>query len=361
MGSSQSGIVAGIPCRSMSSLRPVRGTAAEITALLRGWDCADDPAPPLVVQTSGSTGRPKRVVLSRGAMRASADATHARLGGPGQWLLALPPSYVAGLQVLFRSVRAGTEPAVSDDVPGGVGAMTGRRRYVSLVPTQLRRMLHADPGSRGAAAGDALAGFDAVLVGGASLDPRLRDEAEAAGLAVVATYGMSETCGGCVYDGVPLDGVEVRTVDGLIQIRGPVLFDGYEDDPPLTAGVLREGWFVTPDLGRIDDSGRLHVDGRADDVVVSGGVNVPSGAVAARLRTHPGVRAAEVVGAPDDEWGRLVVAVAVTDAALPELRDHVAQAYPRAFAPRRLVRVDGLPLLPNGKVDRLAVERLARG
>jgi O-succinylbenzoic acid--CoA ligase len=321
---------------SSPSLDPVGGPAEAILGLLREWDAADDP-PPLSVETSGSTGRAKRVVLSRAAMRASADATHARLGGPGQWLLALPPTYVAGLQVLFRSVRAGTEPVTT------AADLTGQRCYVSLVPTQLGRM---PPGE--------LHRFDAVLVGGAALDAGLRTRAEQAGVRVVATYGMSETCGGCVYDGFPLDGVEIDVVDGRVRVRGRVLFDGYHGQPD----DRQAGWFVTEDLGRIDD-GRLTVLGRADDVVVSGGVNVPSSAVANRLRLHPGVRDAEVVGVPDAEWGRLVVAVLVGDAELVELRDWVAAVHPRAWAPRRVVRVEDLPLLPTGKVDRLAVQELA--
>ena len=321
---------------SSQSLDPVGGSAEEILGLLREWDAADDP-PPLSVETSGSTGRAKRVVLSRAAMRASADATHARLGGPGQWLLALPPTYVAGLQVLFRSVRAGTEPVTT------AADLTGQRCYVSLVPTQLGRL---PPGE--------LHRFDAVLVGGAALDAELRTRVEQAGVRVVATYGMSETCGGCVYDGFPLDGVEIDVVDGRVRVRGRVLFDGYDGQPD----ERRDGWFVTEDLGRIDD-GRLTVLGRADDVVVSGGVNVPSSAVADRLRLHPRVRDAEVVGVPDAEWGRLVVVVLVGDAELVELRDCVAAVHPRAWAPRRVVRVEDLPLLPTGKVDRLAVQQLA--
>lgn len=331
----------------------MRGSATEILELLTRWDAAPDPAP-LVVETSGSTGRPKRVVLSRAAMRASADATHARLGGPGQWLLTLPPAYVAGLQVLFRSVRAGTEPVVAtDDLREAAEAMTGARRYLSLVPTQLHRLL--SDGDE-----EVLSRFDAVLVGGAALDPGLRRRAD--GFPLVTTYGMSETCGGCVYDGIPLDGVEVKTTEqGRVAIRGPVLFEGYDGQPELTAQALRDGWFRTADLGRIGEDGRLTLHGRADDTVVSGGVNVPVGAVAAGLRSHPAVRAAEVVGVPDEEWGEVVVAVADTDLTLEQLRDRVAEDLPRTFAPRRLVRVTALPLLPNGKVDRLAVQRLAAG
>lgn len=336
----------------MASLRPVAGTAAEILALLRDWDAADDPAP-LSVETSGSTGTPKRVLLSRSAMRASADATHARLGGPGQWLLNLPPAYVAGLQVLFRSVRAGTEPVVqAGSFEDAAAAMTGPRRYVSLVPTQLLRLLD----------GDALRGFDTVLVGGARLDPALRARALGAGVRVVATYGMSETCGGCVYDGRPLDGVAVKVgADARVRIGGPVVFTGYDGQPGLTAQAKEGGWFVTQDHGRIDHDGLLEVTGRVDDVVVSGGVNVPTPAVAARLRAHPGVRDAEVVGLPDEEWGQLVVAVLVGDLPLDDVRAWVAAEHPRAWAPRRVVHVDALPLLANGKVDRLGVERLAVG
>jgi o-succinylbenzoate---CoA ligase len=333
----------------------VRGTADEILRLLRAWDAADDPAP-LTVETSGSTGEPKRVVLSRAAMRASAEATAARLGGPGQWLLNLPPGYVAGLQVLFRSVRAGSEPVIqTDDLASGAERLTGPRRYVSLVPTQLHRVL-VDPGET-----KALSTFDAVLVGGASLDPHLREQAQDAGVHIVATYGMSETCGGCVYDGLPLDGVAVKIgTDGRIRIGGPVVFDGYDGRPDRTRQVLEHGWFVTQDRGRIDEDGHLQVLGRVDDMVISGGVNVPANAVAARLRAHPDVRAAEVVGVPDDRWGQRVVAVVVGTLDLDGARDWVAGQHPRAWAPRNLVHVDALPLLGNGKVDRIAVQRLAR-
>ena len=339
-----------------SSLRPVRGTALEVLALLREWETAEDPEP-LLVETSGSTGRPKRVALSRAAMRASADATYARLGGPGQWLLTVPPTYVAGLQVLFRSVRAGTEPVVhgsQDDIWWSVDAMAGPARYTSLVPTQLHRYT----GNAHDVA--ALSRFDAVLVGGGPLRRETRREAEGMGVRVVQTYGMSETCGGCVYDGVPLDGVALKIdAEDQVLVGGPVLFDGYDGDPGRTAEVLRDGWFRTADLGRLDDDGRLQITGRADDVVISGGLKVPVGAVERMLLAHPAVDDAAVVGVPDPEWGERVVAVVVTRdgaATLEELRELVS---PRQWAPRRMRAVHGLPLLPNGKRDRLALRRLA--
>lgn len=314
------------------------GDADGIRALLEEWDAADDPRP-LVIATSGSTGRPKRVVLSRDAMRFSADATHARLGGPGSWELNLPPTYVAGVQVLYRTIRAG---------------VTGRQ-YLSLVPTQLIRILRDRDGVDEAAS---LAGFDAVLVGGGPLDPKVRAEAEAADVRVVQTYGMSETCGGCVYDGVPLAGVEVRIDDQEVLLRGPVLFDGYEGDPDRTAAALRDGWLVTDDLGHWGPDGRLRIDGRADDVIISGGVNVPAVAVAAMVAKDDAVRAVEVLGVPDPDWGERVVAVATVAEALSleRVRDLVE---PREWAPRQLVVVEEMPLLPNGKPDRESMKRLA--
>ena len=232
--------------------------------------------------------------------------------------------------------------------------MTGPSRYLSLVPTQL----HRHTGNAHDVA--ALSRFDAVLVGGAPLRPRDRAEAEHMGIRVVQTYGMSETCGGCVYDGVPLDGVAVKVDrDGQVLLGGPVLFDGYDGDPGRTAEVLRDGWFRTDDLGRLDDDGRLQVTGRVDDVVISGGVKVPPGSVERMLAEHPSVHAVAVVGVPDPEWGERVVAVVATrDGAvtLDDLRDLVV---PRSWAPRRMLAVDALPLLPNGKPDRLTVRRWA--
>lgn len=335
----------------------MHGSTPEVIAAVRAWlDAADEPEP-LIVETSGSTGRPKRVVLSRAAMVASARATHERLGGPGRWLLTLPASYVAGLQVVIRSLVAGEEPVVLDDHASFAAAAAecaaGPAAYLSLVPTQLRRMLASEVDA------EALAGFDAVLLGGGPIDPTLRVEAEGRGIRVVATYGSSETSGGCVYDGVPLDGVELDVRDGEpIRIGGPTLFEGYQGDPDLTARALVDGWFVTSDLGRLID-GRLQVLGRVDDVVISGGVNVPTPAVARRLLDHPKVKEVEVLGVADPEWGQRVVAFLVGDLSLDQARDWVAVEHPRAWAPRQLVGLDTMPFLATGKVDRIALRAVA--
>lgn len=305
-----------------------------------------DGADPWVVETSGSTGTPKRVALSRRAVLAAVEANRRRLGFSGPWVLKLPPTYVAGLMVQARSLVAGHEPLA--EFPDGDGWCT------SLVATQLHRMLDdADDLA-------ALRRAHTVLLGGGPVDPALRVRAEAAGVRVVATYGSAETCGGVVYDGVPLDGVGVALDgDDRIRIAGPTLFDGYQGDPGLTAEVLVDGWFVTADAGRLDPDGRLQVLGRVDDVVVSGGVNVPGPAVAARLREHPSVVAAEVVGVPDEEWGNRLVAFVVGPLDLDAARDWVAAAHPREWAPRQLVALDAIPLLGNGKPDRLALKDLA--
>jgi o-succinylbenzoate---CoA ligase len=339
----------------MGFLRLTGDADRDVDAVARWLE--SDETDPLVISTSGSSGAPKQVLLGRAAALASAGASSARLGATGQWLLALPSSYVAGFNVVVRSLLAGHRPAVLGDRTPAEVVTDGA--FVSVVPTQLHRWLDS-PDDRAA-----LARCHTVLVGGGPVDASLRARAEEAGVRAVATYGSAETCGGCVYDGLPLDGVGLAlAADGRIRIGGPTLFDGYLEDPAATRTALVDGWFVTSDAGRLDEDGRLRVLGRVDDMVVSGGVNVPAAAVAARLREHPAVAAAEVVGLPDAVWGNRVVAVLtlvepVETLSLEAARDWVAAVHPRAWAPREVLVVPALPMLANGKVDRLAVRDLA--
>ena len=317
----------------------------------------------VVVPTSGSTGEPKGVLLSSDALLFAARATHRRLAGPGQWLLALPVSHVGGIQVLVRALEARIRPVVLDlyggfDAHAFAGAAATMDpavpRYVSLVPTQLRRLLEA---------GADLAGFEAVLVGAAALPDELRRRCDERGWRVVETYGMSETCGGVVYDGKPLDGVDVGLLDGRVTVGGPVVFSGYRLRPDLTAEALVAGRLVTQDLGRIDRDGTVHVLGRADEVLITGGVNVAGAAVERVLGEHPSVAVCAVVGVPDAEWGERVVAVIqpVRGEPVPtvaELRAFAADRLAPAALPREVVAVGMLPLLASGKPDKVAVRSL---
>lgn len=335
----------------MSFLRPSDEPSVAIRQLSR-WLEADNPDP-LLIQTSGSTGEPKGVVIPRRALLASVEASTRRLGESGRWLLALPSSYVAGVQVILRSLVAGHEPIVVDGLDIGRATASDHTEtpaFVSLVPTQLHRIV-----------GDAeqlasLARCHTVLVGGGGLDRDLASRVRDQGINLVATYGSSETSGGCVYDGLPLDGVGVTLgAEGRVRIAGPTLFSHYDADPDLTAESVVDGWFLTSDSGRFDEDGRLEILGRIDDVVISGGVKIPVGVVAERLRQHLLVEQAEVFGLPDAEWGQRLVAVVVGTAEEPDLRDWISMVHPRSWAPRDFVRASSVPLLPNGKVDRQAL------
>jgi len=322
----------------------------------------------VIIGTSGSTGEPKGVELSAAALTYSARASLARAGArPGErWLACLPASHVAGLQVLVRSLVSETEPAVAARATAEAvrDAADAGCAHLSVVPTQLVRLLGADGGAR------ALARYRCVLVGGAAAGAAVLAEARAAGVTAVTTYGMSETCGGCVYDGVPLDGVTVREgEDGRLRISGPVLMNRYHGRPDLTAAVLdhsaggdRE--FVTSDLGRLKPDGRVTVRGRADDVINTGGHKVVPGEVAAVLAACPGVREVVVVGRPDPEWGERVIAVVVPadwehPPGLELLRTQVSARLPRYACPSEVVLTEAIPVLPSGKPD-LAALKMAR-
>ena len=340
-----------LPHAAEDTVAPVAAEPAETTAV--------------VVRTSGSTGGAKHVELSAGALLASARATATRLGRPARWLLALPAEHVAGVQVLVRALLAGAPAEVLDLRAGfhperfaAAAARLGPgRRYTSLVPTQLVRLLDAaGPGLV------ALRGFAAVLVGGAALDAGLRRRAEAAGVRVTATYGMSETAGGCVYDGIPLPGVTVDLdADGRILLGGAMLASGYLGCAAETAAAFAGGRFRTDDLGRWRDD-RLEVLGRADDVIITGGEKVSPTAVERALAEQPGVRAVCVVGVPDREWGHVVAAALVADPARPPdhggLRQAVRAALGRPAVPRWLLELPELPVRGIGKPDRAAVLHL---
>lgn len=344
----------------------VNGDGPERESLLRcevdghpvmPWDAA------LVVPTSGSTGEPRLAVLSRGALATSADLTHAALGGGGRWLLALPTTHIAGLQVLVRSLRTGLKPEVLNlDEPftahrfaDAVSAMdvssTEHPHYTALVPTQLQRLVDDGAGL------EALWQLDAVLVGGAAISPALLNRAKDAGVTVIRTYGMTETCGGCVYDGVPLDGVSVEVgQDDRIRVRGPVLFDGYLGGADSSSV---DGWFVTSDVGRLDD-GVLTVEGRVDNVLISGGVKVPVESLERALLELPYIDEAVVVGAPDAEWGERVVAVVTAASGVDDGRVEadLRGQIPDAWLPKNVIRATTMPQLASGKPDRAAVRTL---
>ncbi|MFZ7086997.1 AMP-binding protein [Curtobacterium sp. RRHDQ10] len=372
-------------------LRPVG--AADPTAVLRGLEAAltggdallpvaaEGPALPeraptdverrvaLVVETSGSTGVGKRVALSSEALLAGAAAADAALGGPGGWVLALPTHYIAGLNVLTRSIAAGTVPVMlpvghfdASEFAAAAESLRADRRYTSLVPVQLARVLDD------ARATAALTSFDAVLVGGQATPNALRTRAEDAGIRVVTTYGASETSGGCVYDGVPFGTVHMRVVESAIggdelQLSGPMLAEGYLGDPDRTAAAFVEDagrrWYRTDDTASIGADGRVRVLGRLDDVIVSGGEKVPLGAVERVVRELPGQQAAVVTRRSSREWGEVPIVVTSVPVPLDVVRDAVGAALGRAARPADIVVVPDVPMLPSGKPDRRAVRHLA--
>lgn len=312
----------------------------------------------VVVGTSGSSGTPKGVALTAAALRASARATHARLGGPGHWTLAVPVHHIGGLQVLVRALGCGAELSTVDMRDGftpqafadATAALPEGRRYTALVPTQLRRLLASPDGT------DALASYHGVIVGAAATQPEVLDKARAADIGAVPAYGMSETASGCVYDGVPLEGVGIDLVDGVIHISGPMLASGYVRNPAATAQAFTDGSFVTRDVGRWLPDGRLDVLGRVDDLINTGGEKVAPALVERALCTV--AQDACVAGIPDPEWGQAVAAAVIADASDDSLKEAVRRAVGRHAVPRLIVHIDAFPTLASGKVDRGAVVSL---
>ena len=314
-----------------------------------------DPGVALIVPTSGSSGRPRLVELTRAAVEAAvASSLRALAADAGDgWVSCLPFAHIGALLVLLRGVLGGAPLLFR--APGELEPVAGFP-FVSVVPTQLVRALDA---------GVDLRGYRALLVGGGGVDAALRSRLDAAGAPCVGTYGLTQSCGGIVYDGTPLPGVSVRIDEGgEIQLGGPTLLRGYRDGS--AAGLTADGWLPTGDAGRLDGDGRLHVHGRLDDLIVTGGENVWPGDVEAALRSHPAVTDCAVFGRPDPSWGqRVVAAVVPRDRAVPptleELRDHVGALLGRHQAPRELVLVESLPRTALGKLQRGGLGEGAQG
>ncbi|SDY59091.1 AMP-binding protein [Herbiconiux ginsengi] len=326
----------------------------------------------LVIETSGSSGVPKRVALSTDALLASAAAVEVALGGQGQWLLALPTHYIAGVQVLVRSIVAGTTPVVQPPGHFSASAFAGLAdeldaplRFTSLVPAQLARLVtaaEADSGIR-----RSVARFDSILIGGQALPAALYERAKEAGFPVVRTYGSSETAGGCVYDGRAIGQTVARESGGEIELSGPTLAEGYLGDDELTARKFRfdDGvrWYRTADSGTVVD-GLVRVTGRLDNVIISGGVKVALDRVERVVQAVAGFEQAVVVPQRSAEWGQVSVVVTdgpVTDASLEQVRSAVIDSAGRAAAPVEIQHVEQLPRLSSGKPDRLAIARSLQG
>lgn len=317
------------------------GRATDALVARMALDAPIDDGDALVVPTSGSTGEPKGVVLTHDALAAHATAVHTHLGvgATDRWLACLPLAHIGGLGVVVR--------AVVDDIPLDVhdgfsadtvtAARAAGATVTSLVPTALDRV--------------GAEGWRWVVLGGSA------DTVAARPANVVRTYGMTETGGGVVYDRRPLAGVEVEARDGELWVRSPTLARGLRQPDGSVRDRRVDGWLATGDAGRIDPDGTVHVVGRVDDMIVTGGENVWPEPVERALLSHPGVAQVAIAGRPDPEWGQRVVAHVVPVSAdappvLASLRDHVSAVLPRHAAPRELVLVDDLPRTALGKIAR---------
>jgi O-succinylbenzoic acid--CoA ligase len=319
--------------------------AREITAALVGdgptlgfGEISSEFAPSyaaVAIGTSGTTGTSKEVLLTSTALISSARASNTFISAkPGQtWSLLLPLTHVAAVNVIVRSMELGTTPIDLRDFHGDYP----RANYTAIVPTQLFRALNGDQRLL-----DHLKSANAVLVGGAALSSSLRNQAELAGIKVVTTYGMTETCGGCVYDGTALDGVEIEIRKGRICIKGSVL---------AASIALNDGWFETNDLGHYDNQ-QLVVTGRADDVIISGGENLSLNAVENSLSVAFPTTLLAAFSVEDPQWGQslhIAVVGAISD---DEIAMHLEKNLGHFAKPKGIHHMTSLPLLGIGKIDR---------
>lgn len=327
----------------------------------------------VVIETSGTTGAPKRVALSARALIASAEAANAALGGGGQWLLVLPAHYIAGLQVITRSLLASTTPVVLHPEPFSSVAIahhgkellelsSEHKLFTALVPAQLQRIL--DDASKMPVLDSLMQRFSRVLVGGQSIPEHLLARSAERGYRITRTYGSSETAGGCVWDQRPIGDTKVSVIDGRLAIGGSVIAEGYLEDPSRTAAsfIEREGarWYLTDDQGSVDDDGTVSVHGRLDDVIVSGGVKVSLLAIEKALQAELGVTDVIAVGVPSERWGESPVVVSTKALDVVRVRLIIQKALGPEARPERVVTVSELPTLSTGKTDRQAVAALVR-
>ncbi len=309
-----------------------------------------DPATALVIPTSGSSGQPRLVELSRAAVEAAVSASLLALdAGAGEgWVSCLPLAHIGGLLVVLRALLGGAPLLFR---PTGELEPVGGYPFISIVPTQLARALDA---------GVELGGYRAMVVGGGGMERTLEERAAARGVRCVVTYGLTQSCGGVVYDGLPLPGMAIRiSAAGEVQLGGPTLLTGYRDG--AGAGLTADGWLPTGDAGWLDDGERLHLHGRLDDLIVTGGENVWPREVETVLRSHPDVADCAVFGRPDPTWGqRVVAAVVPVDRGMPPtleaIRDHVGAVLGRHPAPREMIIVEELPHTALGKLRRGGLE-----
>lgn len=307
-----------------------------------------------IVESSGSTGIPKRISISLDALTHAATAGQERLGPAGQWLLALPINFIAGQQVLLRSVLADTQPVIMNtSLPFTTEAffrsanlMSHSNKYTSLVPAQLAKLVAAS--EKDQALLEVLRGFRAILVGGQATALELQQRALELGLKAVISYGMTETAGGCVYDGIPLEGVRLKVApDGRLLIQGKTLAEGQDE------------WIFTNDLAELTDSGKLQILGRADRVIISGGLKVSLDRVEYLGSELPGVEEIAAVSIIDETWGERV---GICYVGSPEVADDIANQLAELLGPAgkpiRVIRVDKLPKLATSKVDNLTISRL---
>ncbi len=345
--------------RLLDVARPaaVLGAGGGATVYAGAKPVDDDVA--IVMATSGTGGAPRLVELSRDAILAAVVGSRSALEATGHdvsrgLVSCLTPAHIGGLLVLVRSEIDQVPVVVHERFDAGRlarEAPTGSA--VSLVPAMVARLVRdrAD-----------LDRLGVVLVGGGALDPGLRAEAEALGATIVETYGLTESCGGIVYDGTVFEGTDVRLGEaGRIELRGPTLMQGYRGEPVATGDAFDvRGWLRTADAGAIDDDGRLRVHGRLDDAIRTGAETVWPLEVERALESHPKVAEVAVAGRTHPEWGQQVVAFVVPrsidDApSLQELRGHASDRIARHKAPREVVLVHQLPRTPAGKLRRGAL------